>query len=208
MVLPVAPASNADVSSGPQRFDQLTLRTARLLLRPLRQDDAPALFGVYTDPQVMRYWSTAPWTGIETAHALIARDLTEMKQGGYLRLGLETREGSEFLGSCTLFDFVPQCRRAELGYALTSARWGRGYMHEALVALLGHGFDALHLNRVEADVDPRNLASTKCLERLGFRREGLLRERWIVGGEVSDSGLYGLLRTDWMDKREPSECTS
>ena len=70
-------------------------------------------------------------------------------------------------------------------------------MHEALTALLAFGFDELDLNRVEADVDPRNLASVKSLERLGFRKEGHLRERWIVGGEVSDSGLYGLLRRDW-----------
>lgn len=201
MVVPVAPDSNADASPGLQRFDQLTLRTARLLLRPLRPDDAPALFGVYSDPRVMRYWSTAPWTGIETAHALIARDLTEMQHGGYLRLGLETREGRELVGTCTLFDFVPQCRRVELGYALASARWGRGYMHEALVALLGYGFDTLDLNRVEADVDPRNLASTRSLERLGFHHEGHLRERWIVGGEVSDSGFFGLLRRDWMRRR-------
>ena len=53
------------------------------------------------------------------------------------------------------------------------------------------------LNRVEADIDPRNEASARTLERLGFRREGLLRERWIVGDEVSDTALYGLLQRDW-----------
>ena len=67
---------------------------------------------------------------------------------------------------------------------------------KALVALLGLGFDELGLNRVEADVDPRNLASVRSLERLGFRQEGHLRERWIVTA-VSDSGLYGLLAREW-----------
>ena len=52
---------------------------------------------------------------------------------------------------------------------------------------------------VEADIDPGNRASARTLERLGFRREGLLRERWIVNGEISDSALYGLLRRDWYD---------
>jgi [ribosomal protein S5]-alanine N-acetyltransferase len=181
----------------PRRFDQLTLRTARLLLRPLRHDDAHALFGVFSDPQVMRYWSSAPWTDVERAREMIGEDLAAMARGEYIRLGLETRERNEIIGTCTLFDIAPQCRRAQLGYALERGSWGRGYMHEALVALLGHGFAALDLNRIEADVDPRNLASTRSLVRLGFRKEGHLRERWIVGGEVSDSGLYGLLRRDW-----------
>jgi len=55
---------------------------------------------------------------------------------------------------------------------------------------------ALRLNRIEADIDPRNVASAGLLERLGFVREGVLRERWIVGDEASDSALYGLLASD------------
>jgi RimJ/RimL family protein N-acetyltransferase len=70
-------------------------------------------------------------------------------------------------------------------------------MHEALTALLEFAFGDLDLNRVEADIDPRNVASARSLERLGFHKEGHLRERWIVDGEVSDSSLYGLLRSEW-----------
>ena len=70
-------------------------------------------------------------------------------------------------------------------------------MHEALQALLGFAFTDLDLHRLEADIDPRNGASAAALVRLGFREEGLLRERWIVAGEVSDSQLYGLLRREW-----------
>ena len=70
-------------------------------------------------------------------------------------------------------------------------------MHEALRALLDFGFGELDLNRIEADIDPRNGASARTLERLGFTKEGYLRERWIVGDEVSDTALYGLLRREW-----------
>lgn len=182
----------------PLRFDRLLLTTARLTLRPLQDADAGALFKVFSDPRVMRYWSSPPWTAIARAQELIATDLAAMRDGEYIRLGLEIRSTGELVGTCTLFNFNAQCRRAELGYALHGDCWGRGYMHEALVALLGVGFDELGLNRVEADVDPRNAGSVKSLERLGFRREGLLRERWIVNGEVSDSGLYGLLAREWV----------
>jgi RimJ/RimL family protein N-acetyltransferase len=182
-------------------FDQLTLHTERLLLRPLHPDDAPALYGIYSDPKVMRYWSGTPWPDETKAHEMIARDAAAMRAGEHVRLGLARADDGAMIGTCTLFALNAQCRRAEVGYALAHAAWGRGYMHEALRALLAYGFGELALNRVEADVDPRNAASAKTLERLGFRQEGYLRERWIVADEVSDSSLYGLLHRDWLARQ-------
>jgi len=178
-------------------FDQLTLTTPRLLLRPLRDVDAPALFAIFSDPQVMRYWSAPPWQHIDAAHTMIALDRQAMASGEHLRLGLERTQDHDLVGVCTLFALSRQCRRAEVGYCLASRAWGRAYMDEALRALLQHGFTELALNRVEADIDPRNEASARSLERLGFKKEGHLRERWIVGDEVSDTALYGLLQRDW-----------
>ena len=63
--------------------------------------------------------------------------------------------------------------------------------------VLDHAFDTLGLRRIEADIDPRNTSSCKLVERMGFVREGLLRDRWCVAGEVSDSALYGLLALEW-----------
>lgn len=180
-----------------RRFDDVSLTTERLLLRPLVPADAQALFAVFADPAVMRYWSTPPWASISQAHELIAKDQSAHATGAYIRLGIRLASTAELVGMATLFDFVAQCRRAEIGYALAASAWGRGYMHEALTALIGFGFEELDLNRIEADVDPRNAASALCLERLGFHKEGRLRERWIVAGEVSDTDLYGLLRSDW-----------
>ena len=70
-------------------------------------------------------------------------------------------------------------------------------MGEALVLLLDFAFGELRLRRIEADVDPLNAASVRTLERLGFQREGLLRERWFVGGVPQDSYFYGLLQREW-----------
>ena len=179
-------------------FSQTILSTARLRLRPLVTTDAAALFAIFSDPRVMRYWSSAPWTSIEKAHEMIARDASAMAAGEHLRLGLEMTHDGRLIGHCSLFSFNAQCQRAEIGYGMASAAWGHGYMHEALTALVHYGFSERALNRIEADIDPRNAASAKTLERLGFRNEGLLHERWIVDGVVSDSGIYGLLRRDWL----------
>ena len=179
-------------------FNQVLLNTQRLRLRPYRPSDAEALFAIYSDVRVMRYWSYPPWPSIDKAHEMIAKDATALAAGEHLRLGVATLDDARLIGHCSLFNLNAQCRRAEIGYGLAFDAWGHGYMHEALTAVLNYGFTEIALNRVEADIDPRNAASAKTLERLGFQNEGVLRERWVVDGEVSDSGLYGLLRRDWL----------
>ena len=181
-----------------QPFDQLTLDTPRLHLRPLAAADAEALFRIHADPQVMRYWSTLPWAGIEQAEAMIETDRETLPAGRHLRLALALRDGGDSLvGTVSLFNFHEASRRAEIGYVLAREMWGRGLMHEALTALVGFAFGPLNLNRLEADIDPRNSASAKSLARLGFVQEGFLRERWIVGEEVSDTALFSLLSREW-----------
>lgn len=188
--------------SGVPGFDaKLALETPRLVLRPLVDADAAALMAVFSNAEVMRYWATPAWTDPAQAQGFIARSREAMDRGDALRLGLVRRDDGRLIGQCTLFDLVFPSARAEVGYTMARDAWGAGFMHEALVALLGHGFGALGLRRVEADIDPRNTPSARSLERLGFTREGLLRERWQVGGEISDSALYGLLAREWVARR-------
>ncbi|MEP7100896.1 MAG: GNAT family N-acetyltransferase [Burkholderiales bacterium] len=178
-------------------FDSLVLDSERLQLRPLVAHDAQALYAIFSDPRVMRYWSTPPWTQLAQAETRIADETEGMRAGRSLRLGLVRTSDDALLGTCSLFSFNEACRRAEIGYALARSAWGAGLMHEALQVLLRYAFGDLQLHRLEADIDPRNAASARSLERLGFVKEGHLRERWIVDGEVSDSALYGLLQSDW-----------
>ena len=181
-----------------QPFDTLTLDTPRLHLRTLATTDAEALFHMHADPQVMCYWSTPPWAGIEQAEAMIEADREALPASRQLRLALTLRGGDgSLVGTASLFNFHDASRRAEIGYVLAREMWGRGLMHEALTALVGFAFGPLNLNRLEAYIDPRNSASARSLSRLGFVQEGFLRERWIVGDEVSDTALFGLLSREW-----------
>jgi RimJ/RimL family protein N-acetyltransferase len=178
-------------------FETTTLTTARLRLRALVPADAAAMFAVFSDPEVVRYWSSTPWTEMETAHQFVASAEKDWLSGAGLRFGIEVAATGQLAGQVALHHFDQGNRRCEVGYALARQHWRKGYLTEALGAVLEHGFTALQLNRVEADIDPRNVASAKPLERLGFRQEGLLRERWIVGGEICDTSFYGLLLRDW-----------
>ncbi len=184
-------------------FSVQSIRTPRLLLRPLAEADVPALFGIHSDPKAMRYWSAPVWKDEERGRAMLARDLDQALTD-HLRLGIELAETGTLVGTCTLFQINDQCHRAELGYMLGCFAWGRGYMREALTAFLAHAFGELQLNRLEADTDPRNQPSIRLLESLGFTKEGHFRERWVVEGEVSDSAMFGLLRREW----EARSCAS
>ena len=173
------------------------LFTPRLKLRWMIAPDAEAHYAVFSDPEVARYWSSGPWTDMDQAHEHIAATQAAYADGSGMRLGIELRETGELIGNASLHRFVDTSRRCELGYALARAHWGCGYVSEALRALLDFGFAALDLNRVEADIDPRNTASARVLEKLGFRKEGYMPERWIVQGEPADTVYYGLLRRHW-----------
>ena len=174
------------------------LESPRLRLRAYRADDAAAMFALYSDPRVMRYWSFPPWNEIAQARAYLARVLAEMAEGRVLPWAVADRDSDQLVGTTTLYALNLEQRRAEIGYSLSPAWQGRGLAAEALRTVIGHAFDSLGLLRIEADVDPRNLASRHLLERLGFRHEGLMRARWHVAGEVCDTAWYGLLADEFV----------
>jgi [ribosomal protein S5]-alanine N-acetyltransferase len=179
------------------------LHTARLTLRPLGEGDGPALFAIFSDPAVVRYWSRSAWTDMAQAEAMLAAAAEDYAGGTGLRYGIVVSATGELVGVASLFAFNRDNRRCELGYVLGSRHWGRGYVSEALVPVLDHAFGALDMNRIEADIDPRNIASQRVLEKLAFRREGFMPERWIVHGETADTAFYGLIKRYW-DEREAS----
>ena len=173
------------------------LEGQRLVLRAPDERDVDRLYALFSDPAVMRYWSRPPMTDRSEAEALLARWFDGFATREALTWVLASPEADAAIGTCTLFRFEPRHRRAEIGYSLRSELWGRGLACEALTLLLDWCFPTLGLHRIEADVDPRNDGSRRLLLRLGFRSEGLLRERYFVGDEVSDTELFGLLASDW-----------
>jgi len=174
-----------------------TLTGARVQLRPLRASDADDLFAVHSDPRVMRYWSHAPWTDREQAVARIAQ-LAHDRANAEFYTWANTLADDRLIGTVSLFAVNRNQRRGEIGYALAASAWGHGYANEGLSLAIAHAFGTIGLERLEADIDPRNEASCKLVERVGFQREGLLRQRWRVADEVTDSAMYGLLRAEYV----------
>jgi RimJ/RimL family protein N-acetyltransferase len=174
-----------------------TLEASRVRLRWLDADDVDALFDVFSDRVMMRYWSTPAMTAHAEAEALLARIHKQFAEKFGFQWGVERKDDGRILGTCTLFHLDARNMRAEVGYCLASAYWKNGYMREALTALIDHAFGPMKLRRLEADVDPRNANSMGILGKLGFTQEGLLRERWNVNGEIQDTAFLGLLAREW-----------
>ena len=152
-------------------------------LRPLRLEDAAALHEGMADAEVMKYWSTPPHGTLGETEA-------------FLRAGLE--------GGAR--DFVIECEGAvagrvavygddEVGFFLLRRYWGRGLMRRALEEVARRAFEEWGMERLFADVDPRNAGSLGVLERVGFVRTGEAERTWLVGGEWCDS-VYLELRRD------------
>lgn len=175
----------------PDTFPVLT--TERLVLRATAERDVDAIFEMESDPVAMRYWSHPPMIELAQARAAFDRVKGYFAQRSGIRWSVCRSSDDLMLGHASLFNFSAQCGRAEIGYGLARRHWGQGFMHEALIAIIDFAFGPIGLRRLEADTDPRNAASLRALERLGFSREGLLRERWQVGDEISDSAVLGLL---------------
>lgn len=163
----------------------------------------PALMEIFSDEEVTRFWSSPPLTRTSQARTLLREIRRGFREGRLFEWGLALKDNDRVAGTLTLWQLDVENRRAEIGFALARNVWGRGLMREGLNLAIGLCFGALGLRRLEADVDPRNTASLRLLESLGFQAEGLMRERWNTGGELQDSVLLGLLAREWVRPAAP-----
>ena len=173
-----------------------TLRGDGFELRHLRASDLPALKSIFGHPDVARFMGIPQMKSLEDARELLDHIRTSAADGDLFQWGLALPDG-HVAGTCTLAHIDRENERAEIGFALHPDHWGRGLMTRVVPLVIDHAFDQMGLHRIEADVDPRNVPSLHLLERLGFVREGYLRERHIVGGERQDTVFFGLLKTEW-----------
>lgn len=175
------------------------LETERLLLREMAASDAPALFDIYSDLQVMRWFGSDPLVSMEDAHKLIEvfAGWRRLANPG-ARWGMQRKADGKFVGTCGLFKWNRTWKTCVVGYELASSAQGQGFMHEALSTILDWGFKHMDLHRVEAQAHPENLPSIKLLSKLGFVHEGRLREAGFWGGRHHDLQQLGLLRRDFV----------
>jgi len=177
-----------------------TLKTKRLQLRPLAARDAAGLHEAYGDPEAMKFWDMLASRDLAQTRARIPRNTPRHPAWAIL-----SKDGKRFLGMVNYHHREAWNRRLEVGYILSRRHWGKGLMLEALRAFLDHCFADLDTHRIEAIIEPANGRSIRLAEGLGFRAEGLMRDRLCVGGRFRSVIMYGLLAEDWPAHREKSQ---
>ena len=162
------------------------IKTPRLTLRRAAPGDLEPLHAIRSDARAMRYWSSPPHRDLEETRAWLA-DMIDAPAGESDDFVIEHR--GRVIGKAGCW------RLPEIGYMLHPDFWGQGLAREALSAIIAHVFATHAIDAITADVDPRNEASLRLLERLGFEETGRAAATYEVAGEISDSVYLALPRS-------------
>jgi RimJ/RimL family protein N-acetyltransferase len=176
----------------------MILSTERLRLKPLRDADAAALFAILGDAEAMKFWDRPAIARTATAMEIVASQLAAMEDGHFLYWTVW--RGDDAIGSIDLSALDFSHLRGEIGFLFRRDQWGRGYGREAMMALIGHAFGRLGLERLEARVHAGNLPAKRLLGLLGFSPEGRLAGHIRRDGVRYDVDVFGLLKWSEMKK--------
>lgn len=176
---------------------ELPIETERLLLRAHRMEDLDDLVRFHGDPEVVRYvpWPVRDRADTEETLKTKLGQASLHEHGQWLVLAVELRETGTVIGE-VLLKWASD-RQGELGFAFGRDHHGQGYAAEAARALLHLGFDDLGFHRVSAVVVEGNAASTRLLERLGFRQEARHVDGVFFKGEWVTDLEFALLEDEW-----------
>lgn len=174
------------------------LETKRTILREMDYNDSESVYRIYNDPKVAEYDVFTPINHLHEAWGIIENHKRENQAGRQLQWGIARKTDNILIGTCSLMCFNVVSKRCEVGYGLISSEWGKGYMTEALKAVIDHGFKEFGLNRIEAWIVSGNSQSIRLLNRLGFAYEGEVREREFFKGSFHNEVMMALLRKDYM----------
>ncbi len=169
---------------------QPTLRTARLTMRPFREDDVPALHAIFTNREAMRYFGD-PHISLDDTRGLVTATMNGDPKG---TCDFVIDADGRVIGKAGMW------REGEIGFILNPSFHRRGYATEALTAVLDHLFLTRQEPRLYADSDPRNLPALALLKRLGFRECGRAERTICIGGEWCDSVYLDQMRDDWRSR--------
>ena len=176
------------------------LETERLLLKLMTAGDLNFVFRHFSNPDVYRYLvDEEPVTTREQAHEIV--DFYVRPSGKtFNRWVLSLKSEKRPIGTCGYHHWHKNHYRAEIGYDLEPESWRQGLMTEALEAVIGFGFEKMELNRISAMVHPGNKGSIHLLEKLGFGKEGLLRDYYHQAGSFYDHWLLSVLKKEWISR--------
>ncbi|TWF40712.1 ribosomal-protein-alanine N-acetyltransferase [Chitinophaga polysaccharea] len=178
-------------------METTSIETSRLLLRKFTVPVYQYLFQNSSDTAAMEQLGLHNQEELQAEKRKVEGGLTGFNRS-FLVFQLYLKAEQRVIGRCGFHTWYLEHRRAEIGYALTDlSLQSKGLMTEALLPIIKFGFEDMGLNRIEAFVGPENTPSLLLLQKLGFTREGLLREHYMKNGQLEDSVVFSLLRKEY-----------
>ncbi len=169
----------------------------KINLRHVRKADARSIYQYAGDETISRYTHVPHPYKLEDAYDFIKQTRSERRKKIGYHFGLEDKETAQVIGMIGLMNVDQTLKKGEVGYWLARPFRGRGIMKEAILLTLRFCFIELHLHRIYAHVFPENEVSMRLLEKIGFQREGIIREGFKHRGEYISVYLYSILEDDW-----------
>lgn len=171
------------------------LSTERLDLIEINQKHLSDLFELFGHEDVTEFYNIQTLTKEEDAQQIIDWFRSRFHDKLGLRWGIALKGEKSIIGTIGFNNFT-KGHRANIGYDLKTDYWNNGLMTEALKATIEYGFEKLEINRIEAEVMPGNIYSEKVLNKLGFKKEGILRDWMLWNNKHYDMIMYSLLKND------------
>lgn len=173
------------------------LTTPRLRLTEVEPDHSSALFTIFSNTEVVKYYGMDPMHELAQAEKIIEhfKSTYETKRG--MRWAITIKDGNQFVGTIGLNNLALGMKKAEIGFEIHPDFWRSGITSEALQAVLNYSFDELGLHRMGAVTFPANSASIGLLEKSGFVEEGKLRSYLFQNGHSHDALIFSILHTEW-----------
>lgn len=171
-----------------------TLETDRLQLREITHEDAQNIYDCFSNAKVTRYYGQDTLTTIEQAHQFVEIFEKNYKEKRGIRWGIQIKGTKTLIGTIGFNVWSPKHKRAEIGYEIHPDHWRKGYATEAVSKVVSYGLEELELTRIGAIVFIDNKPSNDLLQKLGFEKEGILRNYMYQNGIPHDTNVYSLLK--------------
>ena len=170
------------------------IETERLLLRSISLEDTQALYFLRSHERTNQYLNRPPDASPEQTRAKIEEILELLQKNECILWVLALKEKpAALIGTIGYWRMLPEHYRAEIGYMLHPAHWQKGFMKEALNAVIRYAFEEMNLHSIEANINPDNVPSGALLESCGFIQEAYHKENYYYDGVFYDSIIYSRL---------------
>lgn len=174
------------------------LETNRLKLVEIEEKHIDYVYAIFSNEAVTKYYGMPSFTKKEQAQNMISSFSKNFQEKRAMRWGIIQKETNEFVGTVGLNNLLLSSKRTEIGYDLLPEHWRKGIISEAVEAVIHYCFGELNLHRIGAVTFPENEASYTLLLKLGFQKEGLLREYIYQNDKSNDVFVFSLIKPDWV----------